>query len=306
MLNAQNAPFGSMQSLSKPYVVMATHDHNEDIVNADKTIMLIVSDEVINGTDDDYRQEWNHVSVTPGANTIKFRNLSNGVFKKMNDFNEEFKFVQTPIKYKGKELERIALTPDGKYKIIPYEVIPVEKPSIHSVTDMPSPIPLKRVRGGYRLNAEAVSINPKYEIDKINVINKDGLIMGSSSNGVVDVMIPSTVISEGDTLLVAMTLLLKDGLYDGSRISYINERYESGMTVHQIVKRQEDAKIFGFIPLTDWLWWWYPNNAFKAVIIWDVLLGLILLGFVLFLGYRWLKQVATYVPSDDSVKITHI
>ena len=306
VLDAGKAPFGSMQSLAKPYIVMATHNQDGNVENADKTMLLIVSDEVINGTDDNYTQEWNHVSVTPGSNTAKFRTLSADVFKTMNNFNEEFKFVQTPMIYNGQAQSRIPLTPDGNYKIIPYEVIPAEMPSIHSVTDMPSPLPLKRVRGGYRLNAEVGSINPKYTINEIKITRSDGEVIGESKEGLIDVTIPSNAINEGDTMHVSMTLLLKDGMYNGSRISERNERYKTGMTLNQVVKRQEDAKIFGFIPLVDWLWWWYPNDAFKAVIIWDLFLVLILLVIALFLGYRWLKQAATYVPSDESVKITHL
>lgn len=37
-------------------------------------------------------------------------------------------------------------------KMIVYPVHPTVWPSIHSVTDMPSTIPIKRVRGGYNID----------------------------------------------------------------------------------------------------------------------------------------------------------
>lgn len=298
-LNAAKAPFGSMQSLAKPYIVMETHTHDGDTVNADKTIMLIVSDEVINGTDDDYRQEWNHVSVTPGANTAKFRSLSGDVFKTMNDFNEEFKFVQAPLKYKGQEQSRIPLTADGNYKIIPYEVVAAEKPSIHSVTDMPSPLPLKRVRGGFKLNMETQAINPKYQISSIDIATAQGDSLGRSEDGTFDFVIPSSAISEGDTLLVAMKLLLKDGFYDGAAISPVNDRYRAGMSVKQVVKLQDEAKVLGLFPLKDIFWWWFPNDIFTAVLFWDCILVLFFIWIILIL----VKKFSAYSPLSEKITL---
>ena len=298
-LNAAKAPFGSMQSLAKPYIVMETRNHDGVSANADKTIMLIVSDEVINGSDDDYRQEWNHVSVTPGANTAKFRSLANGVFKTMNNFNEEFKFVQTPIKYNGKTLERIPLTSDGNYKIIPYEVVAAEKPSIHSVTDMPSPLPLKRVRGGFKLNMETQAINPKYQISSIDIATAKGDSLGRSEDGTFDFVIPSSAISEGDTLLVAMKLLLKDGFYDGAAISPANDRYRAGMSVKQVVKLQDEAKVLGLFPLKDIFWWWFPNDIFTAVLFWDFVLVVIFVVIILIL----VKKFSAYTPLSEKISL---
>lgn len=302
-LDPQKSPYGSMQSLAKPYIVMETHNHDGDTVNADKTIMLIVSDEVINGSDDDYRQEWNHVSVTPGANTAKFRSLAGEVFKTMNNFNEEFKFIQTPLKYNGKELQRISLTADGNYKIIPYEVVPAEKPSIHSVTDMPSPLPLKRVRGGFKLNMDTQAINPKYQISSIDIASANGNELGHSNDGTFDFVIPSSAISEGDTLLVSMKLLFKDGLYDGSAISAANDRYRAGMSVKQVVKLQDEAKVLGIFPLKDVFWWWFPNDIFTAVMIWDLLILLAIMGTVTWLLYRWNKKTMIYKVEPHEISL---
>lgn len=303
VLNPQVAPFGSMQSLVKPYVVMETRNQDNDSVNADKTIMLIVSDEVINGSDDDYRQEWNHVSVTPGANTAKFRSLAGGVFKKMNAFNEEFKFVQTPLKYNGRQLERIPLTADTSYRIIPYEVICAERPSIHSVTDMPSSLPLKRVRGGFKLNMETQSTNPKYRISDIEIFSADGQQLGSSPNGTFDFVIPSSSISEGDTLTVAMKLFLKDGFYDGAVISAANERYRSGMSVKQNVKLNDEHKIWGLVPLADSFWWWCPNNVETAVKIWEYIIFASFVALLIYIFRTLSKHLRRYKPSNKKISM---
>ena len=203
-------------------------------------------------------------------------------------------------------LERIPLTPDGNYKIIPYEVVAAEKPSIHSVTDMPSPLPLKRVRGGFKLNMETQAINPKYQISSIDIATVQGDSLGRSEDGTFDFVIPSSAISEGDTLLVAMKLLLKDGFYNGAAISPINDRYRAGMSVKQVVKLQDEAKVFGRLPLNDFFWWWYPNDILRAVILWDFIIGLIcaiVFGFMLYVAF---VRINRYKPSDNNLKITKI
>lgn len=192
------------------------------------------------------------------------------------------------------------------YKIINYEVVPTERPSIYSVTDFPTPLPLKRIRNGYRLDFDTHVISDKYEIVCISIFNSSKELLGTTSDGKVEILIPGNKIAVGDSLTVTMDLALKDGLYDGFILSSKTPRNAVGLSSTQEVKEQNEAKILGLIPLTDTMWWFFPNDMYNAVIIWDIIIALILIGTILFLGYRILKRIATYIPDDNTITITHL
>lgn len=306
LLDQYSAPFGSMQSLAKPYIVMETKEKQDTLAFAGKTYLLLVSDEVVNGTDDNYAQEWNNVSTSLGADYNKFRKLSSEVFAIMQNFNEEFKFVQVKFNHGEKSLNRIPISADGMYKIIPYEVVSVERPSIHAISDIPSPLPLQRVRGGFRIDVDAHTLSPKYEISKVQILDSNGTNMVSSDSGKFDIILPSSKIAVGDSLIISLSIILKDGLYNGVIITPENPRYHDGMTVKQAVKIQDEAKVLGILSLADSFWWWFPNDIFSAVMVWDLIILLILIVIIGYILYRWFVRINTYKPSNDKLKITKI
>lgn len=303
-LNPYGSPYGSMQSLAKPFIVMEVQTKAGSLKYADRTIMLLVTDEVVNGTDDNYAQEWNNVSTSMGANHQKFNSLAQGVFSKMQSFNEEFKFVQIPFGKSNKM--RFAISSDGMYKVIPYEVVAVDKPSIHSVTDFPSPLPLQRVRGGFKLSVETKSMNRKYKIHQITLCDKDGKKLGQVSDGNFDLVIPSDDVHAGDTLVVSLSLRMNDGFYNATLISSNNPRYKEGMVSKQIVKIQDEAKVFGLFPLSDSYWWWFPDDVFTAVMVWDLIILLIAIVIIGYILYRCFVKINAYKPSNDKLKITKV
>ncbi len=296
-LNNEKGPASSMQSLAKPYSIMATKTSGDSARRVDRTILLLVTDEVVNGSDDDYRQEWNRVKGIAGSEIPVYNRIEDKVFSTMRKFNEEFKFVQIPLVHAGKSRDFIPLSNDGRYKVVGYEVLPAEIPSIHSVTDMPSPLPLKRVRGGVRVNTAVSSVNPKYSIRDIIVTDKNGELLGRSSDGTFDFLIPSGSISEGDSINVSMSLILKDGLYNGSVISYKNDRFKSGMTHRQEFRLPEEGKVLGIFPLHDFFWWWFPTDATKAILLWDVVIILIFIALIMYL----IKKFSAYRPSSEKI-----
>lgn len=304
LLNPYGSPYGSMQSMAKPYIVMETKNSSKGGKLADKTILLLVSDEVVNGTDDNYSQEWNNVSTSQGADYYKFRELSQEVFGTMQGFNEEFKFVQIGLGNDNKK--RFPISSDGEYKVIPYEVVAADKPSIHSATDFPSSLPLRRVRGGFKMLVNSSSINEKYCINAIKISDKGGKTLGSSSNGEMDFTISSDDIHTGDTLIVSLSLAMKDGYYNGTLISENNPRYRDGMTSKQVVKIQDEAKVLGLMPLADAFWWWFPNDVFTAVMIWDLIILLAVIVIVGYILYRCFVRINAYKPSNDKLKITKV
>ncbi len=260
----------------------------------------MVTDDVSNGGHNDYAKEWANISTAGGANTARFRQIQNDVFAQMQDFNNMFKF-EVP-----KKKAETPISPNGGYKILWHELIPSERPSIHSATSLPSPLPLQRVRGGYNLNLDTQTLSDLYEINKFEILSSTGDTLVSSPTATGLFHIPSSKLTNGDSINVRMHLALKDGVYNGVVMTPDNVRYAAGLSNKQKVKLADDSKIFGFIPLWDWIWWWAPNNAFLAVIIWDLIIGFIIIVIILILGYRWLKKSATYVPEDKSIKITHL
>lgn len=297
----QNGPAASAQILAKPYSVISLQqplDSTRKVAN--HTYLVMITDDVSNGGHNDYAKEWKNISTAGGANYSRFNQIESKVFEDMRSFNNDFKFITPNSK------PETALSSTGGYRIIWHELIPSQHPSIHSVTNLPSPLPLKRVRGGFKMNLDANTLSDTYTVAEFNILSSAGdtLINASSIKG--EYFIPSSKLANGDSIQVKLELLLNDGMYNGILLSPDNLRYQAGLRNTQTIKISDDAKIWGFIPLTDFIWWWYPNNAFKAVVVWDILIFLIVAAILLWIGYRTLKKAATYVPKDNSIKITHL
>lgn len=298
-----NYPCGSMQSLAKPYSVIETLNKDDSTALANRTFLYIITDEVVNGTDDNYRQEWINASTCVGANYSMFSNISSKVFKTLQAFNEEFKFIQIKLNKNGVELDKIPISEDGIYKIVPYEVVSVERPSVHAITDIPSPLPLKRVKGGFMLSIDSHSLSTKHIIKNINILDSNGISLGTADSGKLEVFLSSENVSVGDTISLALTVVLKDGLYDGVIISPTNARYSDGMVVSQVIKVQNEAQILGVLPLSDTFWWWFHDDIFSAVMIWDLIILLTLIFIVGYIFYRCFVRINTYRPSNDKIII---
>ena len=168
---------------------------------------------------------------------------------------------------------------------------------------MPSPVPIKRVRGGFELSLDLSTTNKLYQISDITIKNNRGKTIGRSDNGKVDVKFSSSDVRSGDSLSVQMSLKQLDGIYNGILISPNNPTHRGGMTLNQVVKISDEAKVLGLMPLNDWLWWWYPHDVFTAVMIWDVIIILAFIAVLLYLGYRIFININSYSPSNSNIKI---
>ena len=301
----KHGAYASMQSLCKPYAVMETKT-SDTTAFADKTILLIISDQKVNGTDDNYNLEWDRVSKLPLANIPRFNSIKPEASKTWTAFNEDFKFSNIKLKYGNVETSKIYVSADGEYCIVPYEVKTADAPSIHSVTDLPSPLPMKRVRGGFMVNATPHSLNKKYSINHVEIDDALGNLLAQSNVGSLDVLLKSKQIKVGDTICVKMSLLFNDSLYDGVKISSENPRFKEGMTIKQAIKLQDEAKVMGLLPLSDFFWWWSPNDVFTAVMIWDLIFLLALIALIGYILYKLFVKINSYIPSNANIKIKKI
>lgn len=303
-LDYYNSPYGSMQSLAKPYSVIETRNQKSSEKLANRTFLYVITDEVVNGTDDNYRQEWINASTCDGANHSIFNNISGGVFGTLQTFNEEFKFIQIPLNGDSSMVDKIPISADGIYKIVPYEVVSVDRPSVYAITDMPSPLPLQRVKGGFSLKIDTHSLLEKYIIKNISILTSDGQLLGSTDSGKLELFIPSEKVNIGDVISLSLTVILKDGLYDGVIISPANTRYHDGMVVNQVVKIQNEAKILGIVPLSDLFWWWFYDDVASAIIVWDVILFLVLIILICICALIIFKRITYYVPNNKVISIS--
>lgn len=97
-----------------------------------------------------------------------------------------------------------------------------------------------------------------------------------------------------------------DGIYNGTVMNPYDPQYIGAMTILQTVRLNEDAKILGVMPLSDFFWWWYPNDIFAAVMVWDLIILVIFIFVVGLILYRCFVAINHYRPSNDVLKITKI
>lgn len=277
---------GSMQSLAKPYCVMETAVKDVNCV-ADATFVIFVTDEKVQGVDDDYSREWEEMSwYNKGA----YEKIHDGVFKKLQQFNETYRF-----EFRSRK------TIDLEYVIASYELLPAVQPSIYSVSDLPSPLPIKRVRGGFTLACKVESHDTHYEVMDWAVYSSSGSLFKRDNDG--NLFIKSNELKDGDTLEVRMIMRMSDSLYGGFLLS---RRNCAGMALKQAIKLQDEAKVLGIMPLSDSFWWWTPNDVMTAVMLWDLLILLILIAITIFVFYVVFVIINTYHPNNKDIKLKKV
>ena len=277
---------GSMQSLAKPYCVMETAVKDVNNV-ADATFVIFVTDEKVQGVDDDYSREWEEMSwYNKGA----YGKIRDSVFEKLQQFNETYRF-----EFRNRK------TIDREYVIASYELLPAVQPSIYSVSDLPSPLPIKRVRGGFTLACKVESHDNHYEVKDWAVYSSTGSLFKRNTDG--NLFIKSNELKDGDTLEVRMMMRMSDDLYGGFLLS---RRNCAGMALKQKIKLQDEAKVLGIMPLSDGFWWWFPSDVMTAVMIWDLLILLALIAITVFVFYIVFVIINTYHPNNKDIKLKKI
>lgn len=277
---------GSMQSLAKPYCVMETAV-NDDNSAAGSTFVVFVTDEKVQGVDDDYNREWDEMSW---YNRRAYERIHDTVFKKLQQFNETYRF-----EFRNRK------TIDRDYVIASYELLPAAQPSIYSVSNLPSPLPIKRVRGGFTLACQVESHNPNYKVKDWALYSSSDSLFKRNEEG--QVFIESSELKDGDTLEIRMIMRMSDNLYGGFLLS---RRNCAGMALKQAVKLQDEAKVLGLMPLSDVFWWWSPSDVMTAVMIWDVLILLALIAITAYVFYIVFVIINTYHPNNKDIRLKKI
>ncbi len=84
----------SFQSAAKQYILQAVKQSSN--LGANDTYIIMLSDEKVNGVDDNYQLEWNNISTSRGSRIAPYREA---VFSKLKNINQPYQFE--PVRFYG-------------------------------------------------------------------------------------------------------------------------------------------------------------------------------------------------------------
>lgn len=289
----------SFQSAAKQYILKAVQQNSN--IGTNETYIILLSDEKVNGVDDNYQLEWNNISTSKDSRIAPYREE---VFSKLKNINQRFLFE--PTKFYGQYKHEFAHISKEPFVLAVYKVRPTIIPSIQSIANIPAQLPFKKVRGGYAFDLDLSTIDPMYSVIKtelkLNDKNKKYSTKGCKQTQTID----KQLLSEGDTVTFKVWLKYKDGIYNGLVMNPYDEDYKKGLTITQSVVFKDDAKIFGKIAMPDFLWWFWADDVQAIVIFWDVVFILLFIIIICIFAYKGFKTVTAYIPNNDSIKISHM
>lgn len=302
----------SFQSAAKPYILQAVSPEprkksnskeersltDEGITAANETYILMLTDEKVNGIDDNYQLEWNRISKSENSRVKDFEET---VFSKLKSINKRFHFE--PFKFRNTDKHVFAHISEQPFTLSIYKVCPTTIPSIQSISDIPAQLPFRKVRGGFDLNLDLNAKSIDYSIVKLELkINKKNVCFSSHASSI-NQFIKRSQLSEGDTVSLKAWTTYIDGYYNGFIFSPYDSDYANSMTFIQTVSLKDDAKILGKIPVYDFMWWFWPHDIQEIVIFWDVTILLLIIIILCFIAYRCFLSVTTYTPQNNAIKI---
>ena len=289
----------SFQSAAKQYILKAVQQKTN--LGTNETYIILLSDEKVNGVDDNYQLEWNNISTSKDSRIAPYREE---VFSKLKNINQRFLFE--PIKFYGQYKHEFAHISKEPFVLAVYKVRPTIIPSIQSIANIPAQLPFKKVRGGYAFDLDLSIIDPMYSVIKTELTLNDKNRKYSTKGCKQTQTIDKQLLAEGDTVTFKVWLNYKDGIYNGLVMNPYDEDYQKGLTITQSVVFKDDAKIFGKITMPDFLWWFWADDVQAIVIFWDVVFILMFIIIICIFAYKGFKTVTAYIPNNDSIKISHM
>lgn len=290
----------SFQSAAKQYIMQAVKQNSKML--ADETYIILLSDEKVNGIDDNYQLEWNNISSALGSRIAPYKDE---VFATLKSINQKFQFE--PIMFNGQYKHEFAHIARDPFVLTIYKVRPTIIPSIQSIAkNIPAQLPFKKVRGGYAFELNLETADSMYSVSKMELTLIGRNEKYTSDSCMLTQTIGKELLSEGDTVTLKVWVNYKDGIYNGLVMNPYDKDYQKGLTITQSVIFKDDAKIFGKIAMPDFLWWFWADDIQAIVIFWDVVFILLFIIVVCILAYKWFKSVTAYVPNNDSIKISHM
>lgn len=298
-------PRGSMQSLAKQYILKTLTSKNPKQI-CNETLLLMITDEVVNGIDNNYVNEYNEVTF---HNPQVFSNLREEVFEFVRECDAMFQFERTKLQNckefsNDKISKNLRFKDKSNLKVVPYIVRPVVRPAIQAITDIPSPLPIKIVKGGYRLELNANVLSKIYEIYSLDLLLPNEKINIDINEG--KLFVERDKLSDGDSIALQMDVKYIDGIYNGISMSPRIPIYNQGLTLKTKFRLQQDNKILGMIPLHDSFWWFFPDDIQKEIILWSVILILVVIIFIIYIAFKCFRRRTRYIPQNKDISLVRI
>ena len=284
----------SLVSVAKPYSLKALKTSG-DFTN--RTFLVMVTDRRYNGGDF-YAEVIEFLRSVYGQYfPVERVKAMDSLFRVCYDVEKEYyiKYLETRTLGVNRYLEF-------------YEFIPLQETfSLPSIWDYRNTITAKR-RKGHKFEI-ALDIlprnNARYAVRKVEMKLSNGR-NAKRLEGAIDTVRYNALIENGrnkpSALNMKVWVNLIDGCYNATVLSpasaapdYLGRR---GLNLSIPVQYEEPARIVFFIPMPDFLWWFFPDDQYKAAIVMNAIIVMIV--FVLLLIYIKVRQYYRLTSKDIS------
>ncbi len=294
LLQEQGGPF-SLLTGAKSYVINSVCLPDERVA-ANKTYLVMVTDNYYNGNDDQNKE---------------FDKMT-GTSMNKKDFLEQCYNVAANLSFRYIKDNTIMINDclkDAAFQVYVYEVVPAILVSLNSIVDYPANMGIERVNGGYRMRFDFKSASDKHILKRLmlNVIGKNNKSFRSyqfDGDGRADIMLPISHFEDCVKIEMSAWLLQKDNVYNGALLSPHDSNF-TRLNVSLSHKLKNEVYFFGLVPIPDWMWA-FTNNWHTAVIVWDLIALLTVIAIMCFFMHWLIRINTTYQPNNNMIKIKRI
>lgn len=287
-------PF-SLLTGSKSFTIKSVFRDKSDCL-CNRTYLVMITDDHYNGNND-YKEEFKHLT-----NINSYHPNGTNPYLKLNEFEKIC--IDVADHYDIKQItERVI---DRELKVNVYEVIPKKVIPIQSITDIPSKLPIVKVRGGYKIKVDMNSLTPAYSVIKVRLNMERSGGQKTSETPDVDFFIARSSLREGDLITLRTWVKCNDSVYNSTVLNPYDERYSRILNITQTVTLSDDSKIMGIFPLIDAMWWFFPNDIQAAVMVWDIIFILIFILIICITAFRIFRSMTRYIPDNKDITLSKI
>lgn len=284
----------SLVSVAKPYSLIALKT-SENYTN--RTFLVMVTDRRYNGGDF-YAEVIEFLRSVYGRYfPVERVRAMNDLFKVCYDVEKEYyiRYLETRTLGMNRYLEF-------------YEFIPLQETfSLPSVWDYRNIITAKRRRGHkFEVVFDAIPRdNAHYAVKKVELEMSNGQ-HARTLEGSVDTVRYHAIIDNGKnkphTLKMKVWVNLIDDCYNATVLSPVEAAPDylgrKGLNLSIPVQYENPAKIVFCIPMPDFLWWFFPDDQYKAAIVMNAIIVMVI--FIVLLIYIKVRQYYKLTPKDVS------
>lgn len=296
---------GSLNSMRLFFAMKSISDSDKQH-EANSLYIVTISDDLHQGNDNIAGEFRTLFSVSNISNASKAL-LESEALRFSSEVKRNFSFIDTD----SKTLATGAFTNGTAfpYQIKVSEIKPTREPSIQNILHLPAMPELKRVKGGYSLNIKNPQVDSTYTLEKLELTlnTYQGVKTYTALGGRgLEVTIPfSEVSGKQPEATLRAWIRFNDGLYN-SLVLNPYSKDNPGLAMSQRLMPRDEAKIFGFMKVSDTFWLPFIKSYDTLVTVYTILFTIILTFAILIFGYVALKKIGTYEPEDKDIKLKHL